>query len=141
VNRPIPTNNGRERAPNPRQALAFAVCASLALTFSFLAAAKTKDPTSTGIHGHVTDTDKNPMPGVHVKAMNEKTKAAITTDTNDRGEFALPRVPSGIYDVTFQKDGFEFLLYPHVRVVKRQPIALDVTIHRTNGVPPLKQSN
>ncbi len=124
-----------------REIIALSICAGLVLAFSLVAAAKNKDPTATGIHGHVTEGGKIPVSGVHVKAMNEKNKAAISTDTNADGEFALPHLPSGIYDVTFQKDGFEFLLYPHIRVSKNQPIALDVAIHRTTGVPPLKQSN
>jgi hypothetical protein len=133
--------NGRRRAPNSRIILALFVCAGIAPAFSLVAAAKTKDPTATGIHGHVRDSDKTAIEGVHVKAVSSKTKATITTDTNAEGEFALPHLVSGIYDVTFSKDGFEFMLYPHIRVSKNQPIALDVTIHRTAGAPPLKQSN
>jgi hypothetical protein len=133
--------NGRRRAPNPHIILALFVCAGIAPALSLVAAAKTKDPTATGIHGHVRDSDKTAIEGVHVKAMNSKSKTTITTDTNAEGEFALPHLASGIYDVTFSKDGFEFMLYPHIRVSKSQPIALDVTIHRSAGAPPLKQSN
>ena len=135
------TTSDRGRAPNPQIMLSLFVCAGIALALSLVAAAKTKDPTATGIHGHVRDSDKTAIEGVHVKAMNSKTKTAITTDTNAEGEFALPQLAAGIYDVTFSKDGFEFMLYPHIRVSKNQPIALDVTIHRATGAPPLKQSN
>ncbi len=126
---------------NPKIILALLACAGIAVALSLTAAAKTKNPTASGIHGHVRDSDKAAIEGVRVKAMNEKSKLAITTDTNAEGEFALPQLSSGIYDLTFQKDGFEFMLYPHIRVSKNQPIALDVTIHRAAGVPPLKQSN
>ena len=88
------------------------------------------------IRGHVADAEKANVGGVHVKAMNEKTKAMITTETNADGDFALSHVSSGIYDVTFLKDGFEFLLYPHVVVKKDAPITLDVTIHRSAYTPP-----
>ena len=135
------TTSDRGRAPNPHIILALFVCAGIAPALSLVAAAKTKDPTATGIHGHVRDSDKTAIEGVHVKAMNSKSKTTITTDTNAEGEFALPHLASGIYDVTFSKDGFEFMLYPHIRVSKSQPIALDVTIHRSAGAPPLKQSN
>jgi carboxypeptidase family protein len=135
------TTSDRGRAPNPQIMLSLFVCAGIALALSLVAAAKTKDPTATGIHGHVRDSDKTAIEGVHVKAMNSKSKATVTTDTNAEGEFALPHLASGIYDVTFSKDGFEFMLYPHIRVSKNQPIALDVTIHRATGAPPLKQSN
>jgi len=135
------TTSDRGRAPNPQIMLSLFVCAGIALALSLVAAAKTKDPTATGIHGHVRDSDKTAIEGVHVKAMNSKSKTTITTDTNAEGEFALPHLASGIYDVTFSKDGFEFMLYPHIRVSKSQPIALDVTIHRSAGAPPLKQSN
>ena len=133
--------NGRRRAPNPQIILALFVCAGIAPALSLVAPAKTKDPTATGIHGHVRDSDKTAIEGVHVKAMNSKSKATIATDTNADGEFALSKLASGIYDVTFSKDGFEFMLYPHIRVSKNQPIALDVTIHRAAGAPPLKQPN
>ncbi|MFZ0910697.1 MAG: carboxypeptidase-like regulatory domain-containing protein [Candidatus Acidiferrales bacterium] len=126
---------------NSRIISALLACAGITLALSLAATAKTKDPTANGIHGHVWDSDNAAIEGVRVKAMNEKSKAAVTTDTNAAGEFALLQLPSGIYDLTFQKDGFEFMLYPHIRVSKNQPISLDVTIHRASGVPPLKQSN
>jgi hypothetical protein len=99
-------------------------------TISTLAALAPAYAKEAAISGHVADVEKAAVGGVHVKAMNEKTKVMITTETNADGDFALSHVSSGIYDVTFLKDGFEFLLYPHVVVKKDAPVKLDVTIHR-----------
>lgn len=109
------------------------VCAATILALAALAPAYAKDA---AILGHVADVEKAGVGGVHVKATNEKTKATITTETNADGDFALSHVSSGIYDVTFLRDGFEFLLYPHVVVKKDAPIKLDVTIHRSAYTPP-----
>jgi hypothetical protein len=141
VRRLMPGLDGRWRALNPRMLSAILLCAGIALTLSCAAAVTAKEPTPSGIHGHVRDINKAALAGVHVKAMKDKSNVVITTDTNADGEFALPHLASGLYDVTFFKDGFEYLLYPHVRVSKSQPVTLDITLNRTNGTPPLKQLN
>lgn len=117
------------------------LCAGIALTLPFATSVTANEPAPSGIHGHVRDINKTAIAGVHVKAMRAKSNVVITTDTNADGEFALPHLSSGIYDVTFFKDGFEYMLYPHVRVTKNQPVTLDITLNRTNGTPPLKPSN
>ncbi|HEY4742500.1 MAG TPA: carboxypeptidase-like regulatory domain-containing protein [Candidatus Acidoferrales bacterium] len=126
---------------NPQMLLAMLLCAGIALTLPFATSVTANEPAPSGIHGHVRDINKTAIAGVHVKAMRAKSNVVITTDTNADGEFALPHLSSGIYDVTFFKDGFEYMLYPHVRVTKNQPVTLDITLNRTNGTPPLKPSN
>jgi len=101
-----------------------------------LAATATPFAKQTAIRGHVTDTGKAAIAGVHVKATNEKTKASISTETNADGDFSLSNLHAGIYDVTFLKDGFEFLLYPHVTVKKAEVVSLNVTVNRSSYTPP-----
>jgi hypothetical protein len=117
------------------------ILAAVAVVLPLAAYSVPKDPTGTGIHGEVRDPEKAAIAGVHVKAMNEKTKLILITDTNAQGEFDLLRISSGIYDLTFYKDGFEYMLYPHVRVNKKTLLSLDVTIHRTSVVSPPKDQN
>jgi len=131
----------RNRINLLRKTATFGFLATLALMTPLAAFPRPKDGAHTGIHGKVTDNEKAAIEGVHVKAMNEKTKAILTTDTNAQGEFELPHLPSGIYDFTFYKDGFEYMLYPHIRINKKQLTSLDVTIHRTFVVQPPKQPN
>jgi len=85
----------------------------------------------TAIQGHVTDADKAAVAGVRVKAENEKTKLIVATETNADGNFALSHVRPGIYDITFVKDGFEFLLYPHIIVKKGEAVNLSIMVNRS----------
>lgn len=137
----MPGLNGRRRALNPQMLLAMLLCAGIALALPFATSVTANEPAPSGIHGHVRDINKTALVGVHVKAMKDKPNVVITTDSNADGEFALPHLASGIYDVTFFKDGFEYMLYPHVRVIKNQPVTLDITLNRSNGTPPLKLPN
>lgn len=85
----------------------------------------------TAILGHVTDVNKAAVASVRVKAENEKTKAIVATETNADGDFALSHMRPGIYDITFVKDGFEFLLYPHIIVKKGEAVNLSIVVNRS----------
>jgi Carboxypeptidase regulatory-like domain len=124
-----------------KKTIAACLATALGLAIPLAAFSRPKDSAPTGIHGKVMDTEKVAIEGVHVKAMNEKTKVILIADTNAQGEFELPHLSSGIYDLTFYKNGFEYMLYPHVRINKKQLTTLDVTIHRTSVVQPPKQSS
>ena len=103
---------------------------------TFAAAVSLAPASDIMVRGHVTDPDKVAVAAVHVKAENEKTKAIVSTETNADGDFALARIHPGIYDITFVKDGFEFLLYPHVVVKKGEPVNLNVVVNRSKYSSP-----
>src|SRR5215831_14420935 len=59
------------------------------------------------IVGDVTDSSSAPVPGAAVKITNTQTGESRSSITNDSGGYSFPTVPSGTYDVTVTKDGFQ----------------------------------
>ena len=59
------------------------------------------------LRGSITDPSGAPAPGAAVAATNVQTKLAARTVTNERGEYALPSMPSGVYEITASKNGFK----------------------------------
>src|SRR5262252_9569149 len=59
------------------------------------------------IVGDVTDASNAPVPGAAVRIVSRETNQSRETRTNDAGGYSFPTVPSGTYDVTVSKDGFQ----------------------------------
>src|SRR5437016_5537780 len=63
---------------------------------------------NTGLmNGQVTDPAGAAVPGAQVAVTNVDTKAVVRTTTNERGEYALPSMPSGRYEVSVSHPGFK----------------------------------
>jgi len=107
-----------------------ALAMTIVLAASMLALAIPASEKAPEIRGHLVDRDGAALSGVLVKATNDKNHRATTTESNLDGNFELAKLSSGIYDVTFMKDGFEFMVYPHVTVKRGETLKLDVTLHR-----------
>jgi hypothetical protein len=59
------------------------------------------------MNGQVTDPSGAAVPAAEVTVTNVETKAIVRTTTNERGEYALPSMPSGRYEVTVSHPGFK----------------------------------
>src|SRR5713226_8621494 len=59
------------------------------------------------IVGEVTDSSSAPVPGAAVKITNTQNGESRSSLTNDAGGYSFPTVPSGTYDVTVTKEGFQ----------------------------------
>lgn len=58
------------------------------------------------IDGNVTDPSQAAVAGANVKVTNEATTLARETTTNSLGEYTLPTLPPGAYDLTVNVPGF-----------------------------------
>src|SRR5947209_703782 len=58
------------------------------------------------IAGSVTDTTGAAMPGAKVSATELSTNVSSATTTNDSGDYTLPNLPAGRYNVRVEKEGF-----------------------------------
>ncbi|MFB3826644.1 MAG: carboxypeptidase regulatory-like domain-containing protein [Bryobacteraceae bacterium] len=58
------------------------------------------------IYGRVTDSSSAVIPNVKVTASNTATGAAATTVSAPDGNYVLPQLPAGRYDVTAEAEGF-----------------------------------
>lgn len=75
---------------------------ALCLGFSIPAIAQTDRGTITGT---VTDPAGAVVPGAAITALNKATGSTITTVTTSTGNYTLPTLPSGIYDLQSKPKG------------------------------------
>jgi hypothetical protein len=98
-------------------ALAGAVCA--------LAVSAWGQQVTAAFTGQVTDPSGAPVPGAQVTATDTDRGTKWPTTTNQDGEYNLPRVPIGTYDVKVEHDGFQKAVESHVSLQMNQVARLD----------------
>jgi hypothetical protein len=84
------------------------------------------------IIGKVVDPQGAPLPGVNIEATSAKLvgKATAVTDTN--GVYRLMALPSGVYEITFQLQGFKTLIRKGIILELSQTLALNVTLEQAS---------
>jgi Carboxypeptidase regulatory-like domain/TonB dependent receptor len=75
--------------------------------------------------GQVTDPSGAPVPGARVVATDTDRGTKWPTVTNQDGEYNLPRVPIGTYDVQVEHEGFQKTAQNHVMLQMNQVARLD----------------
>ena len=111
-----------------RRARALAGLAVLFAAMGFGNAARSAAP-SGGIHGHVTDLRKVALAAIQVKATNEKTKAWRATATDRHGDYLLPFLPPGSYEVLFITPSIHVVRHHHIVVTEGQTAVLDTEMN------------
>jgi hypothetical protein len=127
------------------------------LSFRFvlacLLAACARDGTSgqtTGrIAGVVKDQSGGFVQAAEITAVAQATGACRTATTNEAGDFAIPVLPPGLYDVSVAANGFRTTVFSDVRVNLTEITALNVELHvgavsesiRVNAAESLVQTN
>ena len=76
-----------------------------------------------GISGRIVDTSGGVLPGVTVTATNAGTGITRTTTTSDTGDFSMPDLPLGAYDVEATLQGFQ-----------GQKVRVEVSVSRISSV-------
>jgi hypothetical protein len=85
--------------------------------------------TSSGaIAGQVTDAQDAAIPNVTVSLRDTSTSATQTATTNDAGRYIFLNLPSGVYDVTINRDGFKQTRFAAQRVLVGSTLTLDVKL-------------
>src|SRR5687768_8661723 len=84
-----------------------AVILAVALTIASAAGiAAQGNPTGT-LSGHVTGPDGLPIPGVLVTASSRVLQGVRTATTSANGDYIIPFLPAGTYDLIFELQGFQ----------------------------------
>jgi len=114
--------------------------------FILLAAASGARAQSTfgAILGQVTDPSGAAVPGAHVKVTNVATNVTVTVTTNDSGNFEVPYLPPGTYQVAAEHTGFKSFVQPEVPVRVSARVSLNIRLEvgevtetvRVSGAPP-----
>src|SRR5260370_16388414 len=84
-----------------------------------------QDPTATLV-GTVVDATGAVVTGAKVEIRNTETNAVKKIDSDDKGEFTLPNLAPGTYDVTVSKSGFRPLheANPELQVEHQAPLRI-----------------
>ncbi|MDQ2900495.1 MAG: carboxypeptidase regulatory-like domain-containing protein [Acidobacteriota bacterium] len=80
------------------------------------------------ITGHVSDASAAAVAGATVTLTSTSTNAARATTTNDAGDYSLPSVPPGAYNVRVERPGFKAAVTNGIEVQVQQTVRLDFTL-------------
>src|SRR3954452_17764015 len=121
---PVVHRSGCGRGQGVRMRLkAFLAAVSLALMSG---AAAAQVPTGT-ISGRVLDQAGQAVPGVTVTATSPSLQGARSAVTSAAGDYVLPLLPTGSYEVRFDLTGFETVTRI-IPVAPTQTVTTDVTL-------------
>src|SRR5438552_12939719 len=110
-------------ASGSRVLLAFAL-----ITTAAARSAAQGNPTGT-ISGHVTDPDGLAVPGATVTVASPVLQGVRTTTTSPNGDYIIPFLPAGDYDVTFELQGFKTVKRSvGVKMAETQPLNVTLTL-------------
>src|SRR5215471_4706876 len=80
------------------------------------------------ITGTVSDPTGAVIPGVGILATNVETAARYETATTETGNYTLPQLPSGTYQLSAELPGFKKYVRQGITVLVAQTLRLDVTL-------------
>lgn len=84
------------------------------------------------IVGSVRDSSGGVLPGVTVTATQQGTNATAVAVTSDRGEYVMPNLKIGTYDVTAEIEGFKRSIQQGVTLNVQQRLQVDFTLEVGN---------
>ncbi|MFN9459009.1 MAG: carboxypeptidase regulatory-like domain-containing protein [Acidobacteriota bacterium] len=104
----------------------------LLLALAAVLAAQVEQATVTGL---VTDESGAAVPAARVAIVNTGTKVRAETTTNETGAYRLPYLPTGPYELTVERDGFDRARVPGIQLT----VGLTATVNVTLKVGNLQQ--
>ena len=86
-----------------------------------LASTKLSAQEATGtISGMIADSSGAAVPGAAVEVQNVRTNLSRRTETDGRGEYTIPALQPGLYNLTVTKDGFKKAVYSNIQLQVNQ---------------------
>ena len=80
------------------------------------------------ITGRVSDSSGAVVPGATITLTNINTNATRTTDSTSAGNYTLPSVPPGFYNLKTEHSGFRTTASGNIEVQVQQSVRLDITL-------------
>ncbi len=100
-----------------------------ALLLSVLAPITLRGQTGLGtILGRVTDHSGAVVPGAAITLRNEATNVSNATQTNDAGDYVLPNLIPGAYQLTVKQQGFSLFTVNHIELSVSQTVRQDAEL-------------
>ncbi len=91
----------------------------------FTSAAAVNAQTTATLLGQITDPSGTPVAGAAVKVENTGTGLTRETRSNSAGEYLIPTIPTGVYQVTVTASGFKTFVQSGVQLPVEQNIRVD----------------
>lgn len=80
------------------------------------------------VTGTITDSTRASVPGANVKAVNKATSVVYASTTNDAGNYVIPQLPEGRYNVSVEKTGFKTSTADNLELVLAQTLTLNLIL-------------
>ena len=104
------------------------ILVALAMIAGAVAGARAQgNPTGT-ISGHVADPDGLAVPGATIIVASPVLQGVRTAVTSANGDYIIPFLPAGDYDVTFELQGFQTVKRTRVSVKMAETLPLNITL-------------
>jgi hypothetical protein len=84
--------------------------------------------TTSRVTGTVTDTSGAAVSGATVTLTNEGTRAALTTTTNESGQYSFDLIQPGDYEVSVERQGFKKFVSTRNTVFVNQPATINISL-------------
>src|ERR1700716_2324348 len=97
-----------------------------AVAFFLIAAPALAQDARGTIVGRVIDSSGAVMPTAEVRAVNVATGVAVSAKTNESGNFSLPYLVPGLYNVTTESAGFKKSVRDNVQVRVGETVQLSI---------------
>jgi hypothetical protein len=78
--------------------------------------------------GSVTDATGALVPNVNITVRDTGTNLASGTKTNEAGQYNLPNLPTGVYEMTFESAGFKRIVRGGIQLGATQVLRVDVVM-------------
>src|SRR5881392_3611595 len=80
------------------------------------------------ITGTVADATGAVIPGATVEAKNTATGTAFTAGSSETGNYTLPQLPAGTYEISVTLPGFKKFVRPNITVGVAQTVRIDAAL-------------
>src|SRR5579863_1590216 len=108
-------------------------CIVTVLTLGFLAAAPLgAQVVNATVLGSVTDPTGAAVPEATVTATNQETGVSTKATTDPAGNYTIPSLSPGVYNVTFEKSGFNTKVLSNIKLEVDTRVPLDVQLEVGN---------
>lgn len=98
------------------------------IAISLLAACAFAQTDRAIVTGTVTDSSGAAIPGAKVSARNVATNVSASTETTSTGDFAIPALPVGTYEVRVEKQGFKAAVRSEVILNSGASVSVNATL-------------
>src|SRR5678815_1014765 len=80
------------------------------------------------IAGSIQDESQAVVIGASIVVRNQETGAVRETATNERGDYSVPLLPPGVYQLTVEKPGFRRAASSNIRLNVGEALRLNLTL-------------